>query len=384
MRNEPIPGAALVDHLSRSTPAMLEAIEGLVIHESPSQDKLALNGLAGKVSARFEALGATVKRVNGHSGGDHLHVRIGSEGEAFPALILGHFDTVWPVGTLAKMPFRVGEGRASGPGVFDMKSSLVLAEFALRALRELGLTPPRPIELLWTSDEEIGSPTSRGLIEDVARRCAYALVPEPPLPCGGLKTARKGVGRYTLEVVGKSAHAGVEPEKGVSAIVELARQIVRIQELANPSAGTTLNVGLIQGGTTPNVVPATATAVLDVRASTLAEAGRIEAELKGLAPTLPGASLRVKGGFNRPPMERTPQIAALFGRAREVGRVVGLELTEGGTGGGSDGNFTAALGVPTLDGLGVPGDGAHADHEHIRIDELAPRAALLAALLLAL
>ncbi|MGE3820819.1 MAG: M20 family metallopeptidase [Isosphaeraceae bacterium] len=384
MRNEAIPGPALMDHLTRCRPAMLEAIEGLVTHESPSLDKPALDGMADKVAARFDALGASVKRVGGHSGGDHLHARLGSEGEAFPALILGHFDTVWPVGTLARMPFRVEEGRASGPGVFDMKSSLVVAEFAIRAIRELGLAAARPIEVLFTSDEEIGSPTSRGLIEDVARRCAYALVPEPPLPCGGLKTARKGVGRFTLEVSGKAAHAGIEPEKGVSAVIELARQLLRIEGLADPSLGTTLNVGMVQGGTIPNVVPASASAVIDVRAASLSEASRVTTALKGLVPEHPGASLTVKGGFNRPPMERTPQIAALFGRAREVGRTLGLELTEGGTGGGSDGNFTAALGVPTLDGLGVPGGGAHADHEHIQIEGLVPRAALMAALLLAL
>ncbi len=384
MRTELIPGAALLDHLNQSRGAMIDAIEGLVTHESPSRDKPALDAIAAKIAGRFGALGASVRRLNGHSGGDHLHARIGAEGEAFPALILGHYDTVWPVGTLARMPFRVEGGRASGPGIYDMKSSLVIAEFALRALRDLGLSPCRPVEVLFTSDEEIGSPTSRGLIEDVARRCAYALVPEPPLPGGGLKTARKGVGRFTLDVAGRAAHAGIEPEKGVSAVVELAHQILKIEGLADPGRGTTLNVGRVEGGTTPNVVPASASAVIDVRAATACEAARVEAALKGLSAVLPGASLTIKGGFNRPPMERTAEIGALFARAREVGRTIGLELAEGATGGGSDGNFTAALGVPTLDGLGVPGDGAHADHEHILIDALAPRAALLAALLLAL
>jgi glutamate carboxypeptidase len=380
-------GRRLLDYLTPLQGAMLEAVEALVSHESPSRDKAALDALAGKLAMRFAALGAEVGRVPNSSGGDHLRARLGFgrvSGPAPPALLLAHFDTVWPVGTLARMPFRVEGGRASGPGVYDMKASLVLAEFALRTLQDLGLDPPRSVELVLTSDEELGSPTSRGLIEEAARRSAYVLVPEPPLADGALKTARKGVGRFTVEVAGRAAHAGVEPEKGVSAVVELAHQVLAVQALADPVAGTTVNVGVVQGGTTSNVVPAAATAAIDVRAATLAEARRVEAAMAALRPVLPGARLAVTGGFNRPPMERTPAIAALFGRAREIGYTLGLELTEGATGGGSDGNFTAALGVPTLDGLGTPGGGAHADHEYILIDELPRRAALLAALLLSL
>ena len=238
--------------------------------------------------------------------------------------------------------------------------------------------------MLFTSDEEIGSPTSRALIEDEARASAYVLVMEPPLPGGGLKTARKGVGHFTLEIEGRAAHAGVEPENGVSAIVELAHQVLAIERIADPAAGTTVNVGVVSGGTTSNVVPAEAIAVIDARATTLDEARRFEGAMLALRPALRGAKLRVRGGFSRPPMERTPQSVDLYDRARAIGRTLGLDLTEGSTGGASDGNFTAALGLPTLDGLGMPGAGAHAEDEHILIDALPERAALLAALLMGL
>jgi glutamate carboxypeptidase len=219
------------------------------------------------------------------------------------------------------------------------------------------------------------------LIEAEARYAAFALVPEPPLPGGRLKTSRKGVGRYTLEITGRPAHAGVEPEKGVNALIELAHQMLAVSALADPKFGTTVTVGTARGGTTPNVVPASATADVDVRVATEAEAQRIDAAILGIQPVLRGAVVIVTGEINRPPMERTPAIAELFERARVLGSSIGLNLEEGSTGGGSDGNFTAALGVPTLDGLGVPGDGAHAPHEHILFEELPRRVALLAALL---
>jgi len=380
-----MPDSPLIDHLTPLRGAMLDALEGLVVRESPSHDKPALDALAGHLAGRFAALGLGVDRIANGAGGDHLRVRLGAPDDGRPpALVLGHYDTVWPAGTLAAMPFRVEGGRASGPGVYDMKASLVLAEFAFRAVQALGKTPPRPVVLLLTSDEEVGSPTSRRLIEEEAAKSDYVLVLEPPLPGDRLKTARKGVGRFVLEVTGRAAHAGVEPEKGVSAVVELAHQILAVGGLADPSAGTTLNVGVVRGGSTPNVVPAAATAEVDVRAATLDEARRVEAAFAALRPALPGAGLAVTGGFNRPPMERTPQVAALYGRAREVGRSLGMDLGEGSTGGGSDGNFTAALGLPTLDGLGAPGGGAHADHEHVAVEALPRRAALLAALLLEL
>jgi glutamate carboxypeptidase len=221
------------------------------------------------------------------------------------------------------------------------------------------------------------------LIEEEAHRAAYVLVLESPLPGGVLKTARKGTGSFTVEALGRAAHAGVEPEKGVNAIAEMAHQIIAIQQLNSPDAGTTVNAGVIEGGTATNVIPARCTVKVDVRAWTQAEADRVDAAMRGLAPVLPGAAVQVRGGWNRPPLERTAT-AALFAQAQAIGRKLGMELAEGSTGGGSDGNFTGALGVPTLDGLGVPGEGAHADHEHILVDAIAPRAALLTALLMGL
>jgi glutamate carboxypeptidase len=377
----PDQGSALLSYLRERAGAMLSAIEDLVSQESPSGDVAALDALRAKIARRFFAVGASVARVPDGS----LLVQFGVQaGRKRPSLILGHFDTVWPIGTLARLPFRVEDGRAYGPGVYDMKAGLVLAEFALKAINDLRLTTPRTVMLLLTPDEEVGSVQSRASIELAAREAAFVLVPEPPLEGGALKTARKGIGRFTVEVTGRAAHAGVEPEKGISAVVELAHQVLALQGLADPPAGTTLNVGLIRGGTAPNVVPAEASAAVDVRVATLAEATRIEAAMADLRPVLAGARVAVSGGFNRPPMERSPAIADLFGRAQVIGQSLGMELTEGSTGGGSDGNFTAALGIPTLDGLGVPGAGAHADHEHILVDSLPQRAALLAALLLGL
>jgi glutamate carboxypeptidase len=379
-------GPALLDHLRPRREAMLDAVSDYVRRESPSREKGALDSLAGVIEGHFRALGAEVRRIANPSGGDFLRARFEAAGhpEAAPALVLGHFDTVWPLGTLARLPFRIEEGRAFGPGIFDMKASLVIVESALAALRDLGAMRPRPVTVLLTSDEEIGSPRSRPIIEAEASGAAYALVMEPPLPDGRLKTARKGVGGFTIEVAGRPAHAGIEPEKGLSAIRELARQVLRIDELARPEQGTTINVGVVQGGTAPNVVAAHATARVDVRVGTLDEARRIEEAFRALGPFTPGTRVEVAGGFNRPPMERSPGVAALFEQARRIGRTLGLDLAEGATGGASDGNFTAALGVPTLDGLGALGDGAHADDEHILVDSLPERAALLAALLLGL
>jgi glutamate carboxypeptidase len=299
-------------------------------------------------------------------------------------LVLGHFDTVWPHGTLAALPFRVVDGCAYGPGSYDMKAGLVLLEFAIEAIQTVGGGLRRPVVVLWTSDEEIGSPESRVLIEDEARRAAFVLVLEPPLAGGWLKTARKGVGRFRLVVEGRPAHAGVEPEKGVSAVLELAHQVVRLHALNDPEAGTTVNVGVVHGGTRANVVAAEASATIDVRAATREEAHRVEAALRATTAVLPGARVFVEGGFNRPPMERTPRTAALVAALQVIGRGLGLELGEGSTGGGSDGNFTAALGVPTLDGLGALGAGAHARDEHVAVARLAERAALLAAALVQL
>ena len=359
---------------------ILETIGQLVTHETPSLDKPRLDVFADLLAARLAAAGATVEIIEQAERGNHVRARIihGNDTEK-PVLVLCHYDTVWPVGALATHPFRVEEGKAYGPGIFDMQSSLALVEYALRAVRDLDITLPRPVTVLITSDEEIGSGASRALIEAEALHSAYVLVMESPLPGGVIKTARKGTGTFTVETIGRAAHAGVDPYKGVNAIAEMAHQVLAIHALADRDAGTTLSVGVIEGGTATNVVPARAVAQVDVRSWTQAEAGRIAQAMAALTPVLPGAQVAVSGGWNRPPLERSAT-AALFARVQEIGRTLGMELADGATGGGSDGNFTGALGVPTLDGLGVPGDGAHADHEHILVDEIPGRAALLTAM----
>ncbi len=372
----------IFDELRLRRPATLAELVRLIECESPSSEKQALCALGEHLFRRFGELGGTVERVGDTGAAFHVQARFSGPEERRPALLLGHFDTVWPLGTLEKMPVREDDGRLFGPGVYDMKSGLVMVAAVVEALGRLKRELSRPLIVLLNSDEEIGSPSSRQSIEELARQSEYVLVLEPPLPEGSLKTARKGVGRFTIQVEGRAAHAGVAPEQGCSAIVELAHQVLRATELNDARSGTTVSVGLIRGGTAVNVVPAHASAEVDVRATTLVAATEVETALRSLAPLTPGTSVSVRGGFIRPPMERTPAIAALCARAREIAARLGLKLSEGSTGGGSDGNFTAALGVPTLDGLGVQGGGAHAENEHIVIDSLPERAALLAALLL--
>lgn len=363
--------------------AMVETLRLLVEHESPSRDKPALDALARVLAGRLEAIGGEVESVPNDHGGEHVIARFAGRGGPglAPSVLLGHYDTVWPRGTLSRIPFRVEDGRASGPGTLDMKASLVMAEFALAALREFGGGAEHPVVLLLTSDEEIGSPHSRLLIEAEARSSRFVLVLEPPLPGGELKTARKGVGRYDVEIRGRAAHAGVEPEKGVSAIEELAHLILTLHQLTDLERGTTVNVGVVEGGTQANVVAAEARARVDLRVTTPEEEQRVEEAIRSLRPRHPEARITIAGGMNRPPMVRSPDVVRLFERARSIGRTMALDLGEGSTGGGSDGNFTAALGIPTLDGLGARGAGAHADHEHIWIDSMVERAALLAAMI---
>ncbi len=371
----------LLSVLRSLKPAMLSELVRLVEHESPSHDKPALDALADVLAGRIRELGGVAAVQKNPHGGNHVVGRFaGAEGER-PALLLTHFDTVWPAGTLAGMPVREQDGKLHGPGVYDMKASLAMLFGVLEALHRLRLAPARPLVVLATSDEETGSPTSRALIESLAAESAHVLVLEPPLPNGALKTSRKGVGQFTIDIEGKAAHAGVAPEQGRSAIVELAHQVLRLQAFNDPSSGLTVNAGVVHGGTVPNVVAARASAVVDVRATTAESARSIERTLRSLAPVTAGTRLTVSGQFNRPPMERTPSIAVLYEQACAIARRYGIELCEGSTGGGSDGNFTAALGIPTLDGLGVLGAGAHADDEHILIDSLSQRAALLGALL---
>lgn len=370
---------ALLDYFQTRQTEMLGVIEQLVTQETPSADKPRLDAFAEFLAGRLRGAGAAVEIIPSATRGNHVRATFGA-GDAPPALILCHYDTVWAVGSLATHPYRIEAGKAYGPGIFDMQSSLMLAEYALRAVTDLQLTLPRPVTVLITSDEEVGSPTSRDLIETEAKRSAYVLVMESPLPGGVLKTSRKGGGTLELTVTGRAAHAGVEPERGISAILELAHQIVHLHGLTDWAQGTTVNVGVVQGGTVSNVVAAEAIAKIDLRAWTQAEADRLMTAIRGLQPVTPGATLAVSGDWNRPPLERSAT-AALFARAQAIGATLGLDLSEGATGGGSDGNFTGALGIPTLDGLGVPGHGAHADHEHIEVDQIAGRAALLTALL---
>lgn len=297
-----------------------------------------------------------------------------------PILLIGHHDTVWPKGTLARMPFRIQRGRACGPGVLDMKSGIVLVIAAVRALQSMGVQPAGPVRFFLNPEEEAGSETFRRVIEREAKGSRAVLVLEPAAQGGALKTARKGVGEFRLTVEGRSAHAGINPATGVNAIGELARQVLRIEKLAEPRHGLTLNVGVIEGGTRPNVVPEIARARVDVRIPRGSDQARIEQKIFALKAVHPEARLKIEGGINRPPMERA-MAAGLYAKARTLASQLGFEVKDAATGGGSDGNFSAALGIPTLDGLGGVGDGAHALHEHVIIRELPRRAALLAALL---
>ncbi len=358
--------------------AMLEALERLVSAESPSLDKPLCDRCADQVAQLFvERPGGRVIRHRREQAGDHLEIRRGDGAD--PILLLLHYDTVWPQGTLARLAFRVDGDRVSGPGTYDMKAGIVEAAFALERAR-----PRRPVVVLATSDEEIGSQSSRELIEGLGRQAASVLVLEPASTGGAIKTARKGVADFTLRVDGRAAHAGVEPEKGVNAIEELARQVLRVRSLADPARGTTVNVGVISGGTRPNVVAAHALAQIDVRIASAPEGERIVGAIRGLQPELAGARLHIEGGMDRPPMERTEGVARLAATAKSLARELGFDLPESSTGGASDGNFTAALGIPTLDGLGPDGGGAHADSEHLLIGSWLQRTALLTRLLEAL
>jgi glutamate carboxypeptidase len=366
----------LVDYCASQRNWLLDFIESLVVLESPSDDPAAVNRCGAELESRLAALGATITHASPSTAGDHLRASFGHG--ARQVLLLGHFDTVWPIGQLARMPLSRDGGKLCGPGVFDMKAGIGLATLATRALLERGALDGVRIVMLWTTDEEIGSNTSRALIEAEAQQSDAVLVFEPSLPGGALKTSRKGVGQFELVVRGVPAHAGLDPGKGVSAIHELARQVLAIERLQNLDRGMSVNVGLVSGGTRANVVAEEARATIDVRAVTMADAREIDRVIKGLTPQLPGASLHMVGGFDRPPLERGAGVVKLLEIARDVAAAMSIPLSEGAAGGGSDGNFTAALGVPTLDGLGAIGDGAHALHEHVVIDALAPRAARIA------
>jgi glutamate carboxypeptidase len=369
----------LLAYCERQRESLTQTIERLARLESPSTDKAAVDRCGDTLADLLASMGGAVRRLRQDVRGNHLRAEWPGGGRQ--VLLLGHFDTVWDVGQLERMPVRRAEGRLYGPGVFDMKAGIGVAMLAVRALQASGAGPLPAIVMLWTADEEIGSATSRLAIEEEARRSAAVLVLEPSLPGGGAKTSRKGVGQFELTVHGVAAHAGVDPGKGASAIYELARQILAIEAMQDLPHGISVNVGVVDGGSRPNVVADRAAATIDVRVPTLADAGRVETALRGLRPQIPGTRLEVTGGVDRPPFERSPGVGLLYEQARDAAAALGHELAEGGTGGGSDGNFTGALGVPTLDGLGPMGDGAHALHEHVVEADLAWRAALLAVLL---
>lgn len=362
---------------------MIALIREMVECESPSDNPPAVKRFVDLVSSAVAGM-ASARTFSGGRFGPHLLCEFAPrKAKEPPILVLGHSDTVWPLGTLKQMPFGRNQGRLWGPGVLDMKAGIALFIFAMKALRELDSPPARRVRLLLTSDEEAGSESSRPLIERMARRSALVLVLEPGTGLDGrLKTARKGVGAYTLTVRGRASHAGVDFSAGASAVLELARQISRIAGFTDPRGGVTVNPGVISGGTRSNVVASEARAEIDIRVPRLRDAAILERRFRALRPLDGRCRIEISGGLNRPPMERSPGIVRLFRQAQETARKLGVELEESSTGGGSDGNFTAALGVPTLDGLGAVGEGAHAPNESVLIDRMADRTALLAGLLL--
>ncbi len=361
---------------------MTAEIRALAEIESPSDNKAAVDRLGEVVARSFaqieEKIGARSQFHQAAARGNHLQIDFAGS-RARPALLLGHLDTVYPVGTLARMPAHEAKGRLYGPGVLDMKAGIVMMKFALQALLQLGELP-RPVTVLLTTDEEVGSESSRALIEKTARQSSEVFVLEPA-QVAALKTARKGVGDYHIKVTGRAAHAGVDFDKGRSAILELARQIERIAGFTDRKRGLTVNVGVIRGGTRTNVIAAEAEAEVDVRIARASDAARLAKKFAALRPMDRACRLQVTGGVNRPPMERSPGVVALFRRAKALAAEIGWKLEEASTGGGSDGNFTAALGLSTLDGMGAVGEGAHAAHENIVLAELPRRTALVAAML---
>jgi glutamate carboxypeptidase len=374
----------LLDHYAARREAILSSIQDLVELESRSREESRLNEIAGLVAGQLREIGGHVELMPQPGYGTHLRAGFDFSHDRTErsVLVVGHLDTVWPVGALERMPFRVTpDGCAYGPGIFDMKSGVAIIIESLRTIASWRLATKRPVVLLLTCDEEIGSPTSRQLIEEEARKAAAALILEPPIAGGVVKTGRKGIGTFTLRAIGRAAHAGLDPEKGVNAIVELAHQTLRLAALNDYERGATVSVGLIEGGSALNVVPASASAKVDVRFWTPEDGEALVAAIRGLTPATAGARIEVSGGINRPPMPRSERNIALYEHARGLAAELGFDLKDDVVGGGSDGNFIAAIGAPVLDGLGVDGAGAHAEHEHIVVDDIPRRAALLTMLM---
>ena len=359
----------------------METLRTMVEMESFTADTPSVDKLSSYIKERLETLGALVEVISQTEAGNHLLAEWGEGDEQI--LILCHMDTVWATGTLQDMPFRVQDGLVSGPGILDMKAGIAILLHALDALNNLGLSPQRRVKMVFNSDEEVGSTTSRALIEEEARKSAHVFVLEPAAGSGGaLKIGRKGVGMFQLKVTGRASHAGNEPEKGISAVEELAHQIIRLHSFTDLEIGTTVNVGVMSGGSVRNQIAPFAEGLVDLRVATMSEADRVTEEILALKPSLPGAVVEITGGMNRLPMEKTPATARLLESARSISEPLGIELGEAHVGGGSDAQFASAMGVAVLDGLGGVGEGPHAAHEHIIAAELPRRVALLASLLM--
>ena len=370
----------LLNHMFENAVHIFEDLRDMVNKETPSTSKPLLDNFSRYLSSYGESMtGSKAEIIPSEVAGDSLVFRISGTGSVKPLLLLAHYDTVGPEGTIDRMPFITDGNVATGPGIFDMKGGIVQAMWAIKTLREFGYRSP-PLTLLLNSDEEIGSPYSRDLIESEARKASIAIVLEPSQN-GKVKTGRKGVGRFTIRIKGKSSHAGLDHKEGVSAIDEMARVVLYLHSLTDYSKGTTLNVGVVNGGTRSNVVADEATAELDLRIERLSEAETIISKIMSLKPQNRAARIEIDGGLNRPPMERTERNVGLFRIAKDVAATLGLDLEDCVVGGGSDGNFCSALGLPVLDGMGPVGGNAHAEGEFVKINEMPVRAALLTLLL---
>lgn len=378
--------SALREYFARRQDELLAFVRSLVETESPSGEMAGSRAVVSLIADAARGISAVslVEPISFEGFGKHLRIRAFTDVDAAPIVILGHTDTVHPRGTINKRPWREDGNRIYGPGIFDMKANCALAMEALRACAATGALPQSPVTILLTCDEESGSPSGRALVEAEAKNARAVLVLEPPASGGRVKTARKGTGMFTLTVHGRAAHAGLDPDKGVSAVLELARHTVRLHAMNDSEKGTTVTVGSFHGGTHSNVVPAEARAEIDLRFSSAETGCRVESEILDLKPFDERTRLIVEGGINRPPLERTEKVAALYEQARDIATMLDFDLGEASVGGASDGNFVGALGVPVLDGLGIEGDGAHAEHEHIVVDGIPLRGALLAGLIASL
>lgn len=378
---------ALREYFAAQQDNLLAFTRALVETESPSGDEAGSRDVVSLIVGQAETIAAvnSIERIAFPGFGEHVRIRAYADGNQEQQIVLlGHTDTVHPRGSTAERPWRTDENRVYGPGIFDMKSNCALALKLLRAFEATDTRPARPITLLFMCDEETGSVHGRAIVEAEARNAHAVLVLEPSASGGRVKTGRKGTGMFTVEVHGRAAHAGLDPDKGVNAVLELARQTVRLHELNDAVNGTNVTVTIVNGGTASNVVPALATAEVDMRFTSVDLGVAIEYDVLNLKPFDPRAQVLVTGGINRPPLQRTPKVVELYELARGIAAKLDFELGETSVGGGSDGNFVGALGVPVLDGLGIEGDGAHAAHEHIIVDNIATRAAMLAGLIASL